>query len=97
MLHGLASRSLASRYVVYNLLPTSHLSHILASTLVGLIANILYITVCHYAQTPPGGGGGFPEFKFPMQQQYSKGDALKEFVGALYYSTDIVMTFSDMF
>ena len=42
----------------------------------------------HYAQTPPGGqgsggGGGFPGFKFPMQQQYAKGDALKEFVRAL--------------
>jgi hypothetical protein len=44
--------------------------------------------VRHYAQTPPGGqgpagGGGFPGFKFPMQQQYAKGDALKEFVRAL--------------
>lgn len=41
-------------------------------------------SVRHYAQTPPGGqgpagGGGFPGFKFPMQQQYAKGDALKEF------------------
>ena len=45
-------------------------------------------SVRHYAQTPPGGqgpggGGGFPGFKFPMQQQYAKGDALKEFVRAL--------------
>jgi hypothetical protein len=42
-------------------------------------------SVRHYAQTPPGGSGnagGFPGFKFPMQQQYSKGDALKEFVRA---------------
>ncbi|KAN0109195.1 P-loop containing nucleoside triphosphate hydrolase protein [Russula decolorans] len=42
------------------------------------------LSVRHYAQTPPGGqgpggGGGFPGFKFPMQQQYEKGDALKEF------------------
>ena len=48
--------------------------------------------VRHYAQTPggqgPAGGGGFPGFKFPMQQQYGKGDALKEFVRALlvFYS-----------
>jgi hypothetical protein len=39
----------------------------------------------HYAQqTPPGGGrggsGGIPGLSFPMQQQYAKGDALKEFV-----------------
>ena len=45
-------------------------------------------SVRYYAQTPPGGqgpggGGGFPGFKFPMQQQYAKGDALKEFVRAL--------------
>lgn len=45
-------------------------------------------SVRHYAQTPPGGqgpggGGGFPGFKFPMQQQYEKGGALKEFVCAL--------------
>jgi hypothetical protein len=46
------------------------------------------LSVRHYAQTPPGGqgpagGGGFPGFKFPMQQQYAKGDALREFVRAL--------------
>jgi hypothetical protein len=44
------------------------------------------LSVRHYAQTPPGGqglgGGGFPGFKLPMQQQYTKGDALKEFVRA---------------
>ena len=45
-------------------------------------------SVRHYAQTPPGGqgpggGGGFPGFKLPMQQQYEKGDALKEFVRTL--------------
>ena len=44
--------------------------------------------VRQYAQTPPGGqgpggSGGLPGFKFPMQQQYAKGDALKEFVRAL--------------
>ena len=43
------------------------------------------LSVRHYAQqTPPGGGqgggGGIPGFKFPVQQQYAKGDALKEFV-----------------
>jgi hypothetical protein len=42
-------------------------------------------SIRHYAQTPPGGqgpggSGGFPGLKFPMQQQYAKGDALKEFV-----------------
>jgi hypothetical protein len=41
----------------------------------------------HYAQQippggGPGGGGGIPGFKFSMQQQYAKGDALKEFVRA---------------
>ena len=46
-------------------------------------------SVRRYAQTPPGGqgpggGGGFPAFKFPMQQQQAKGDALKEFVRALF-------------
>ena len=46
-------------------------------------------SVRHYAQIPPGGqgpggGGGFPAFKFPMQQQQAKGDALKEFVRALF-------------
>jgi hypothetical protein len=43
-------------------------------------------SVRHYAQPGgqgPGGGGGFPGFKFPMQQQYAKGDALKEFVRVL--------------
>jgi len=45
------------------------------------------LPVRHYAQTPPGGqgpggSGGFPGFKFPMQQQYAKGDALKDFVRA---------------
>ena len=44
-------------------------------------------SVRHYAQKPPGGqgrggGGGFPGFQFPMQQQYEKGGALKEFVRA---------------
>lgn len=44
--------------------------------------------VRRYAQTPPGGqgpggSGGLPGFNFPMQQQYAKGDALKEFVRAL--------------
>ncbi|KAI0277462.1 P-loop containing nucleoside triphosphate hydrolase protein [Russula aff. rugulosa BPL654] len=42
------------------------------------------LSVRYYAQTPPGGqgpagGGGFPGFQFPMQQQYAKGDALREF------------------
>ena len=46
------------------------------------------LSLRYYAQTPPGGqgptgGGGFPGFKFPMQQQYAKGDALREFVRAL--------------
>ncbi|KAH9988560.1 P-loop containing nucleoside triphosphate hydrolase protein [Russula vinacea] len=41
-------------------------------------------SIRHYAQIPPGGqgpggSGGFPSLKFPMQQQYAKGDALKEF------------------
>lgn len=45
-------------------------------------------SIRRYAQIPPGGqgpggSGGFPSFKFPMQQQYAKGDALKEFVRAL--------------
>jgi hypothetical protein len=50
-------------------------------------------SVRHYAQTPPGGqdkggSGGFPGLKFPMQQQYAKGDALKEFVRALLGGSD---------
>lgn len=45
-------------------------------------------SIRHYAQIPPGGqgpggSGGFPGLKFPMQQQYAKGDALKEFVRTL--------------
>jgi hypothetical protein len=45
-------------------------------------------SIRHYAQTPPrgqgpGGSGRFPGFKIPMQQQYTKGDALKEFVRAV--------------
>ena len=51
-------------------------------------APAVHSTHRYYAQqTPPGGsqggGGGIPGFKFPMQQQYGKGDALKEFVRAL--------------
>jgi len=48
-------------------------------------------SIRHYAQIPPGGQGpggsvGFPGFKFPMQQLYAKGDALKEVVrGLLVY------------
>ncbi|KAI0262358.1 P-loop containing nucleoside triphosphate hydrolase protein [Gloeopeniophorella convolvens] len=47
---------------------------------VGLCVRTPFIR--HYAQTPPGGsggGGGFPGFRLPGQQQYSEGDALKEF------------------
>jgi hypothetical protein len=40
-------------------------------------------SVRHYAQIPPGGQGGSGGFKFPMQQQYEKGDALKDFVRVL--------------
>jgi hypothetical protein len=59
-------------------------------------------SVRHYAQTPPGGqgpagGGGFPGFKFPMQQQYEKGDALKEFVRALLGALLVYSAVADLF
>ncbi|KAH8992997.1 P-loop containing nucleoside triphosphate hydrolase protein [Lactarius akahatsu] len=78
MLYGLASRSFR-RNVFRNAHPNPyHLLRITAPSLPALIATS-YVPTRHYAQTPPGGGGGVPGFRFPMQQQYSKGDALKEF------------------
>ncbi|KAH9052308.1 P-loop containing nucleoside triphosphate hydrolase protein [Lactarius vividus] len=81
MLHGLASRSFR-RNVFRNAHPNSHhLLRVAAPSLPALIATS-HAPVRHYAQIPPGGtggGGGIPGFRLPMQQQYSKGDALKEF------------------
>ena len=97
MLQGLASR-IARRNNIYQNLHLNrnhHLGRVNAPFLsrpvlvpggyrYGYVPRAL--SVRHYAQqTPPGGqggGGGFPGFKFPMQQQYAKGDALKEFVRA---------------
>jgi hypothetical protein len=56
-------------------------------------------SVRHYAQTPPGGSGstgGIPGFKFPMQQQYGKGDALKEFVRARAFTGHCDALLSDV-
>jgi hypothetical protein len=82
MLNGLASRSFR-RNVSRNAHPNSH--PILKVAAPSLIAT-RYVPVRRYAQIPPGGtgggGGGIPGFRFPMQPQHSKGDALKEFVRA---------------
>ncbi|KAI9459730.1 P-loop containing nucleoside triphosphate hydrolase protein [Lactarius psammicola] len=81
MLHGLASRSFRRNVFRNAHTKSNHLLRVAAPSLPVLIASS-YAPVRHYAQTPPGGtgsGGGIPGFRFPMQQQYSKGDALKEF------------------
>ncbi|KAH9028456.1 P-loop containing nucleoside triphosphate hydrolase protein [Lactarius deliciosus] len=82
MLHGLASRSFRRNVFRNAHTNSSHLLRIAAPSLPALIATS-YAPVRHYAQIPPGGttggGGGIPGFRFPMQQQHSKGDALKEF------------------
>jgi hypothetical protein len=85
MLNGLASRSFR-RNVSRNAHPNTHL--LLRVAAPSLIATN-YVPVRRYAQIPPGGsrgtgggGGGIPGFRFPMQPQHSKGDALKEFVRA---------------
>ncbi|KAN0135998.1 P-loop containing nucleoside triphosphate hydrolase [Lactarius tabidus] len=79
MLNGLASRSFR-RNVSRNAHPNTHL--LLRVAAPSLIAT-RYVPVRRYAQIPPGGtgggGGGIPGFRFPMQPQHSKGDALKEF------------------
>jgi hypothetical protein len=87
MLQGLASRTvrLISRA---HPRPVNALSRPLLLPLVSSGYAPAAPSVRHYAQTPPGGqgpggGGGFLGFKFPMQQQYAKGDALKEFVRAV--------------
>ena len=85
MLTSLASRSFR-RNVLRNAHPNSQRPlRVPTSTLPVLIATG-YAPVRNYSQTPPGGTGGvggIPGFRFPMQQQHSKGDALKEFVRAL--------------
>jgi hypothetical protein len=89
MLQGLASRSRAVRLISrVHPRPVKALGHPVLLPLVSGGYAPAAPSVRHYAQTPPGGqgpggGGGFPGFKFPMQQQYAKGDALKEFVRAL--------------
>jgi hypothetical protein len=82
-LNGLASRSFRRNFF-RNAHPTS--SPLLRVSTPSLIATS-YVPIRHYAQIPPGGtggggAGGIPGFRFPMQQQHSKGDALKEFVRA---------------
>ena len=81
-LNSLAPKSFR-RDLFRNARPNSH--PFLRSATPSLIATNYYVpaSVRLYAQNPPGGtadGGGIPGFRFPMQQQYSKGDALKEFV-----------------
>ena len=83
-LNSLAPRSFR-RDLFRNAPPTYH--PFLRAAPPSLIPTNYYVPagVRHYAQNPPGGtggGGGIPGFRFPMQQQYSKGDALKEFVRA---------------
>lgn len=90
MLQGLASRAVRRNTICYQV-RSSRTNHHLFSRPVLVsggygcsYAPAVLLSVRHYAQqTPPGGqggGGGIPGFKFPMQQQYAKGDALKEFV-----------------
>jgi hypothetical protein len=87
MLQGLASRT-ARRISRVHPRAVNALGHPVLLPLVSGGYAPAAPSVRRYAQTPPGGqgpagGGGFPGFKFPMQQQYGKGDALKEFVRAL--------------
>ena len=85
MLQGLASRTVRLPSRVHPR-PVNVLGRLALPPLV--FGGYTAPSVRRYAQTPPGGqgpggGGGFPGFKFPMQQQYEKGEALKEFVCAL--------------
>lgn len=88
MFQGLVSRT-ARCNSIYKVLTSLRHGHALGHRPVLLASGghaplpITLPSVRHYAKIPPGRGqGGFPEFKFPMQQQYAKGDALKEFVRA---------------
>ena len=82
MLQGLASRTV-KRNNIYTAGYLRRANALSRSVLVTGRYALAAPSVRHYAQTPPGGSGGgqgMPGFKFPMQQQYAKGDALKEFV-----------------
>jgi hypothetical protein len=100
MLQGLATRS----YNVYRVHPNYIASSLrraypLSRSVLVSSRYAAVPSIRHYAQTPPGGpagSGGVPGFKFPMQQQYSKGDALKEFVRALGVCGDRIV-FLDMY
>ena len=80
-LNSLAPRSFRNN-LSRNAHPNSHT--FLRAVAPSLVAtSYVPASVRRYAQTPPGGtggGGGIPGFRFPMQQEYLKGDALKEFV-----------------
>ncbi|KAF8274349.1 P-loop containing nucleoside triphosphate hydrolase protein [Lactarius quietus] len=81
MFNSLASKSFRRKFFLNAHPKSPHLLRVAAPSIPVLIATS-YAPVRHYAQIPPGGaggGGGMPGFRFPMQQQYSKGDALKEF------------------
>jgi hypothetical protein len=87
MIQGLVARS----YRVYRVHPNYIASslrraNVLSRSVLASAGRYVAVpSIRHYAQTPPGGSagsGGVPGFKFPMQQQYAKGDALKEFVRA---------------
>ena len=85
MLQGLASRT---RNCIHRVHPRPVNGLGRPARLVSGGYALAVLSIRHYAQIPPGGqgpggSGGFPGFKFPMQQQYAKGDALKEFVRAL--------------
>ena len=87
MLQGLASRTRNCIHRVHSR-PVSGLGRQARLPLVFSGYAPTALSIRHYAQIPPGGqgpggSGGFPGFKFPMQQQYAKGDALKEFVRAV--------------
>ena len=90
MLQGLASRT-ARRNCIYRVHQNNTLRRVNALGRPAIVSDGYApstLLVRHYAQNPPGGqggGGGFPGFRFPMQQQYAKGDALKEFVRALEF------------
>ncbi|KAH9971031.1 P-loop containing nucleoside triphosphate hydrolase protein [Lactifluus volemus] len=96
MLQGLATRS----YNVYRVHPNDIASSLrraypLSRSVLVSSRYAAVPSIRHYAQTPPGGpagSGGIPGFKFPMQQQYSKGTLLKN----LYVHWEFAVTSIDL-
>ena len=94
MLQGLATRSYSVYRVHPNYIASSLRRANVLSRSVLVSSRYAVPSIRHYAQKPPGGPagrGGIPGFKFPMQQQYAKGDALKEFVRILRVCGDRVI------